>query len=197
MRQLTLWLLLASAGRAGTLWFQGPPNDGSSNIVDYRLADDFVLGQASVVTNVTFWYQAQFQDDLSSVAWAFYADAVGALGSTLASGVARPDTFLDVNAYMASFAIPAVFLPAGTGWLELHSGSSLTDTTGFTVWWASADDNATDNALQDIAPAQPQTPISLTGYQQYAFQLDGAAAPEPASVLLVLGAFCTFCRKRM
>jgi len=197
MRQLTLLLLLASAGRAGTLWFQGPPNDGSSNIVDYRLADDFVLGQASVITNVTFWYQAQFQEDLSSVAWAFYSDAGGSLGGTLANGVATPDTLVDVNAYMATFAIPALFLPAGTGWLELHAGSSLADTSNFTIWWAAADDNATFSALQDLAPTLPQTPVSPSGFQQYAFQLDGAAVPEPGSALLMLGAFCIFLRKRM
>jgi hypothetical protein len=37
--------------------------------------------------------------------------AAGWLGSTLANGVATPDTFLDVNAYMATFAIRG--LPAG------------------------------------------------------------------------------------
>ncbi|HJZ95551.1 MAG TPA: hypothetical protein VKE70_03545 [Candidatus Solibacter sp.] len=92
---------------------------------------------------------------------------------------------------------PAVFLPAGTGWLELHAGSGLTDATGFTVWWAAADDNPTYAALQDLAPTQPLTPVSPSGFQQYAFQFDGAPVTEPASVLLVLGAFCTFLRKRM
>jgi len=114
----------------------------------------------------------------------------GALGSQIASGTATPATSTDSNAFFASFAIFALGLSAGTYWLELHGGSSLTDTSGFLISWAAVDDNATPAARMSSAPTLPGSPISESGFRQLAFQLEGtSAAPEPAtgsSVSLVL-----------
>ena len=182
MKNAALLFALAlgpAAAQAGTLWSQGPPNDNATNIVDYRLADDFVLPQASTVTGIEFWYQAQFEADLTQVWYAFYADAGGAPGGLIATGNAEPGLSIDGNAYLATFTIPALNLPAGAGWLELHAGASLTDNTAFGIWWAATDNNATAIARLDPVPDAPQTPLDFDGYRQYAFRLDGTAAPTP------------------
>jgi hypothetical protein len=180
--------------RASLIVDQSPPNTNSVDMTFSRDADDFALTGASTVANINFWYQANFETDLADVTYAIYADSGGSLGTLLYTGTAIPTTSADVNAFFASFAVPNLALGAGTYWLELHSGTSLTDTTGFNVWWANADDNGTHPALSDPAPGSPLTPLSVSGFEQFAFQLDGtgppatpppgSATPEPAAALL-------------
>jgi hypothetical protein len=180
-------LLTAASTEAGTIIDMGPPNLNATDIVDSRLADDFTLGGAAVVNDINFWYQAQFQTDLSSVTYAFYADSSGSLGSLITSGTVVPATSTDVNAYFATFAIPNLSLNAGTYWLELHAGSSLTDNSGFTVWWAASDASATYPALLNSGLGPPGTPVTTAGFQEYAFQLQGTGGspvPEPSAFLL-------------
>jgi hypothetical protein len=180
--------------RATTLYDQSPPNDNSSDIVDFRLADDFKLTGASVVDSIAFWYQAQFQTDLAGLTYAIYANSSGALGSQLFTGTVTPVTSFDSpnNAFFATFAVPNLALGTGTYWLELHAGSSLTDSNGgITVWWGATSDNGSHAALSSTSPSAPSTAIHASGFEQYAFQLGGTGpasgppVPEPTSVLLV------------
>src|SRR5262249_38261312 len=95
---------------------QSPPNLNSGDIVSFRLADDFTLGGASMVNTINFWYQAQFQTDLSNVTYAIYANAGGALGTGLFTGTVAPTTSFDSlnNNFFATFAVPNLALAAGT-----------------------------------------------------------------------------------
>jgi hypothetical protein len=193
MRKPFLSLLaVAISTQAGTIVDTSPPNANATDIVDSRLADAFLLNSAADVNGINFWYQAQFQTDLSDVAFSFYNNAGGALGSLIDSGVAVPATSDDIanNAFLASIAIPDLALSTGTYWLELHAGSTLTDTTGFTVWWAATDASGTWPALFNQNTGLPGTPLTDAGFDQYAFQLSGSGGggvspiPEPSTALL-------------
>jgi hypothetical protein len=190
--------------RATTIYDQSPPNNNSSDIVNFRLADDFKLTGASVVNAIDFWYQAQFQTDLSSLTYAIYANSSGALGSQLFTGLVVPVTSFDSpnNAFFATFAVPNLSLASGTYWLELHAGSTLTDSnSGITVWWAAAADNGNHAALFSTSPSVPSTAILTSGFEQYAFQLQGTGptsgppVPEPTSVLLVASGLLIILKK--
>src|SRR5215471_17998146 len=194
MRRRLLLALCAAAtsASAGTVYSQAPPNLNSFDITGQRLADDFSLSQAVTVTGIDFWYAANFQSDLTLVTYAIYQNAPGSLGSVLATGTASPATSDQVNYFFASFAIPALALGPGNYWLELHSGASLAPSGGLTVWWEAAADNATAVALSSSS-GLPNTPVNVSGFRNYAFDLTGAAAgvPEPsAGVLIVAGLLC-------
>ncbi len=199
MKTLLVCLMLATASSHGSsLFSQGPPNDNAIDFVDFRTADDFQLGNDAVITGISFWYQAQNQSDLISVAYAVYSDSGGALGGVLATGSAMPLTSVDGNAFLASFSIPGLALNAGSYWLELHGGANLTDTSGFTVDWANADDNATHLALFDPTPTSPVTSSNNSGFEQFAFELDGAETPEPATMsLMIIAAIFLVIRRRL
>jgi hypothetical protein len=200
-KQPPLFAILAlvfclAPGRATTLIYdQSPPNNNSADIVNFRLADDFTLSGASVVMNIDFWYQAQFQTDLSNVTYAIYANSSNHPGTQLFTGTVAPVTSFDSpnNAFFATFAVPNLSLAAGKYWLELHGGSSLIDSNGgITVFWAATADNATLAALSSSVPSAPSTSINTSGFEQYAFQLNGTGPasgppgmPEPTSALLV------------
>src|SRR5437764_15127423 len=107
-------VLFTGAAQATTVFSQGPPNDNATNIVDFRLADDFFLNQPATITGVSFWYQAQLQDDLASLAYAFYSDLGGAPGSALQSGVVAPVLSSDATAFFAAFPVSPLSLGDGT-----------------------------------------------------------------------------------
>jgi len=195
-----LGLAIVQGAHGSPIFLQDPPNDNALNIVDFRIADDFSLTQASIITKISFWYQAQQQTDLDMVSYAFYANPGGTLGSMLASGSLPPTTSVDANAFFASFSIPSVTLGAGSYWLELHSGASLTDSSGFAVDWANAADNATTFlAVMSPSPSPPASPLQVGGFEQLAFQLDGAVVPEPPSwtdLAVPMIALCLFSRRK-
>jgi hypothetical protein len=185
----------------GVVFSQAPPNGNNFDITDFRLADDFALLAGTAVTQIGFWYQAQEQTDLAAVTYAVYVDNSGALGTLLQSEtINSPDTSQDLSSglFFADFNITPLLLTGGvTYWLELHAGSSLTDTSGFVVSWGSADDNLTQIALQSLTLGLPDTPVGFSGFDQYAFQLSDASssAPEPASEWLVVFALSMFAVK--
>ena len=183
--------IAAITARAGIVVDTSPPNNNATDIVDSRLAEAFTISSTADITGINFWYQAQFETDLSQVAYAFYGNAFGALGTVIASGDLAPATSFDSanNAYVASLSIPDVSLAVGTYWLELHSGSSLTDNSGFTIWWAATDVTGSLEALFNQGTGLPDSPITDAGFEQYAFQLTGSgqgspSTPEPSAALL-------------
>ena len=194
----------ASTVHASLIFDQSPPNGNSGEITTFRLADDFTLAGSSSIDAVNFWYQAQFQTDLTNVTYAFYANTGGQLGSLLYTGTVAPATSFDAAnfSFFASFALPNLAFSVGTYWLELHAGASLTDDNGgIAVWWTAANDNATNIALLSSSPNLPNTPVNLSGFNQYAFQLDGTGSsppgvPEPSTLLLTAAGAAIFARRR-
>jgi PEP-CTERM motif len=190
--------LLTVPGRASTVLFdQTPTNTNGFSITDFRLADDFTLSNPSTVTDLLFYYVAQSLSDLGAVTYAIYANNAGALGAvrqsaTITSGsVTRTgQSALCPTCASASFSIAPLPLAAGSYWLELHAGTSFTDTNGgFDVDWAAVDDNATLVARYNASGLKPDTPVDSSGFNQYAFQVIGTV-PEPGTLaLLTLGLF--------
>jgi len=180
---------LAAQVRADVLVNQSSLNGNSFDITDYRLADDFQPTKAAYLQTVQFWYQAQFQTDLAAVTYAVYADNSGSLGAVLETGtVDDPSTGYDTvsGLFFADFGIgPLLVSPTDTYWLELHAGTSLTDTSGFTISWAATADNATNVALENLTLSTPDTPVGVSGFDQYSLVVTATPVPEPSTVSMV------------
>ena len=206
--------LLGVPGRASTVLFsQGPTNTNGFSITETRLADDFVLSEPiNTVTDLLFYYtfsSGGSPGDLGAVTYAFYANNSGALGtvlqtSTIASGsVTRTgQSGLCPTCASATFSIATPLpLVGGTYWLELHNGSSLTDSTGFEIGWAAVDDsNATAPLIaqwDNGSGTTPNTPVNSSGFNQYAYQVIGTTVPEPGALaLLAVGLSILFVKAR-
>lgn len=189
MRQVVLLAVTVFVAHAGTIADQSMLNGNSFDITDYRLADDFTPSSAAYLDQVQFWYQAQQQTDLASVAYAIYADNGGVPDGILDSGaVANPATGFDgaSGMFYAVFPVSSLLVDPGvTYWLELHAGASLTDASGLTISWAATDDNATAVALENLSLSLPDTPVGFSGFDQYSFVLSGSDVPEPSSAALL------------
>lgn len=194
---LSAAVLAAIPAHAAFLVTYNPPNGNGIDIVYGRAADAFTFSGAAVVNAVDFWYQTDVfgsPSDLSTVSYAIYANAGGVLGATVASGVATPTTTFDTvdNADFATFNLPSIPLGPGTYWLELHAGSSLTDTNNnLDIWWSNTDLVRPLDAMMASGASLPSTPVSSTGYQTLAFDLLGqggsvdTSVPEPSAMLLL------------
>jgi len=186
--------LVAIPGHATTIFDQSPPNFNAVDMVDSRVADSFSSLSAFTIGTVNFWYQAQFETDLSTVAWAFYRNSGGVPGTLLYSGAAAPTTSIDTNAFFASFGVSNLSFSPGIYWLELHAGSSLTDNTNngstFTVFWSNVDGTPTLPTVINSGLGLPTTPVTTPGFEESAFQLlgtsgGGGTVPEPSAFLLI------------
>jgi hypothetical protein len=197
MKTAILTLLVGAFSlRAGMLVDFSPPNANALDITNARAADVFTLAGGVVITGADFWYQTDVfgaPSDLSSVAWAIYSNSGGALGSTLFSGVTAPSISFDGahGADFASFTLPSLALGAGTYWLELHAGSSLTDNNGgLNIWWSNMDGTPAVVARDSSGLGLPNQQVTTPGFEQLAFQLTGSAAapgvPEPSALLLLV-----------
>jgi len=184
-------LCLSGAAQTAPLFTQTPPNLNSYDMVDSRIADVFTISLNSTLSNISFWYQAQYQTDLSNASWAIYRDSGGTLGSLVGTGSATVSSSVDTNAYLATFAVPSLALSIGSYWLELHGGTALNDDNGgLAVYWEAVDDTGAASALANASLGLPNAAINTSGYNQYAFVLDGTsgpAVPEPASWAMALG----------
>jgi len=183
VRRLLCILALALPLPADVLYSSGPANTNQFDITYNRLADDFTLSAFCTLNSFTFWYTAQYGTDLSEVTWAIYQDNSGALGTQLATATNATADGSDVNAFTAQVTGLNVALGPGIYWLELHAGSSLTDTNNsLAIQWAAVDGTPSYIALYNAATL-PDTPVNTPGYDQYAFQLDGVNVPEPSALL--------------
>ncbi|WP_031499748.1 PEP-CTERM sorting domain-containing protein [Bryobacter aggregatus] len=191
IHHLLLALSLSAPLQAALLYDQSPPNPNAIDITNYRVADNFILTQNSTLNTIDFWYQAQFEDDLNSVTWALYTDASQSVGNLIATATATPVTSVDSNAFLATFSLGSITLAAGNYWLELHSGSTLTDGSGFSVYWSATNENPSAHARFQPSGV-PNITSDSPGFQQMAFrvqgttrgvELDDAELPEPATCL--------------
>ncbi len=174
-----------------TIFSQGAPNSNSIDMTSYRLADDFTLAQAATITGINFWYTSAPESNLTTVSWAIYNSTANAPGTLIGSGNSPVATAAFFNIYIAALSTSSVNLAAGTYWLELHSGSSLTGTSGPQNFWVFATDNATSLALFNNGAGFPNSPINpgSQGYGQFAFELIGttgvSGVPEPATYAML------------
>ena len=178
---------------AGTIFSQAFPSSRSIDMADYRLTDDFTLTQASTITGINFWYVATQQTDLTTVSWAIYNSAGNAPGTTVigsGSGTVSTSLFLP-SVYLATLPTSSLNLAAGNYWLELHSGPTLSGSSGPLNFWVFSNDNATALALFNNGSGFPTSTIAnkAQGYGQLAFELTGttgaSAVPEPATCAML------------
>jgi hypothetical protein len=93
--------------------------------------------------------------------------------------------------------VSAVVLGAGTYWLELHEGPTLSTDDGTGIGWELSAN--TGNAKQGLASnGIPQGTVN----NEYSFQLydtafGAAAVPEPSSVVLMFAGLAAMCGKRV
>jgi len=182
--------------RASTVLFdQTPTNTNGFSITEFRLADDFTLSNQSTVTDLFFDYtfsEGGSPSDLGAVTFAIYTNKDGALGTvlesaTMASGsVTRTgQSALCPTCASATFSIAPLPLGRGTYWLELHNGTSLSDSSGFEIGWGAVNDNADLIARYNGSGMTPDTPVDSSGFNQYAFQVIGTTVPEPGTLALL------------
>lgn len=181
--------LPALPAAADTFVTPGAPNGNGFDITDYRLSDSFELPANGVLTDIGFYYQAQFQTDLSTITYAIYAGSSGGnLRALQSASTSSISTSFDSASgmFFADFSVKPVALAGGTPYLlELHAGSSLTDTSGFLVSWAAVDDYNNPVALVSYDGSTPSIPLNYSGYEQYTVNLTLTATPEPGSLFLL------------
>lgn len=203
---LALLLLgLAAIPANATLIDFSPPNDNATDMTNGRTAAAFNLAAPATLNTLNFWYQAQFQTDLSTLTYAFYQDNSGSLGSLMNSATVTPVTSTDATAFFAQVSLPGLSFNSGTYWLELHAGSSLTDDNGtITVWWSNTDSAEPYADLTTLNTNPPSQSGTVPGFQYFAFQLDSGSpvstaptAPEPSTVFsCMVGGFILIWRVR-
>ncbi len=193
--------VLAAAAHAGLIVDNGLPNVTNARDIDlFRSADDFTVGNTNIGA-VRFWItttspiatdpQTNFD---GSITYAFYNDSAGSIGSLIASGTVNGLTSVfsglthsgsNANINVVDFNLNApLALAAGTYWLELHEGATLSSDDGTRIGWEMSN-NTSGNAKQDLA--SNGLPVNSVN-NELAFQLFDTASgtvPEPGSLLLV------------
>jgi len=196
---LTLVASALVANAAPLLFDNGAPDLNSPNarsITIFRSADDFTLGSGANVSSIRFWMVDQPGNFSGSITYAFYQNSAGALGSLISSATVSGITPLFLNQIPVNvhqiervdFDLPApLALAAGTYWLELHDGSTLTTAANPNtpnVLWARVPGGPVGNAKQNAIPNLPSNNIG----NELAFQLFGnstsTAVPEPTTISL-------------
>jgi hypothetical protein len=213
------WALLLILGAAlgvgnafaNVLWDQTTGFNGNGlNIIDSRLADDFVLSASSnsyAIQGISFYYipNSGSGADLGSVTYAIYQNNAGALGTLLQTETIAPANITETDqaanpcglantpdCFLASFAITQLTVSAGTYFLEIHSGTTLDDASGTNnpISWAAVDDQlGTFASLSGPDGSKPTTADNFSGFRDFAFEISGQSLPEPGTFgLLALGA---------
>jgi hypothetical protein len=185
---LALAALPASAG--GAIYDNGAPDHQSGNNMGFAWqSDDFTLGSASALTDLTFWSLEGAGAYRGSISWEIVLDAGGKPSSTiLASGDTSAVTrallgnYLGLDEYSNGLSLGALSLGAGTYWLVLHNGSlsNLGDPNEFL--WETTGSNATLSGVETYDKGATWT----GNFNEHAFLV--SAVPEPgAAAMLACG----------
>src|SRR5258706_3387070 len=130
-----LWVVLGlipAVADASPIYNNGAPVFIGGNISQVRSADDFVLASSANVTAVRFFasvfpgntFSTNFSGD---IAWEIYNDSAGSIGTVVSSGAvtglvgSASGSFFQLDFDLGS----TLALSAGTYWLELHEGATL------------------------------------------------------------------------
>jgi hypothetical protein len=194
-----LSLCAAQTSSADTVVFDnGAPNgiNGRNIGGPFYTAEDFTLTSAQSLTSVRFWglrattLPGAFT---GQIYWEFRANAAGAPGAVLTSGLSpgtetfrAPSVFAGLSSYQYDFSVGSVNLSAGTYWLVLHNGAFGTTTTG-DLFWETTAPNATSSAYQRTGTASSFI-ITTPPANHLAFQInaaDGAPIPEPTTLVML------------
>lgn len=191
---LTLALATLASSAGAQIFTNGTPDQSQANargISLFRSADDFTLSTASSISSIRFWMLATDVSFAGVLSYAFYQDNAGALGSVVYSNSVSSVTpqFLShvpsfiYNTYLVDINLPsALNLNAGTYWLELHDGATLTTNNNVNVYWSIAAQGP-GNARQSQVP---NIPTGATN-NALAFSLFGGpqtTVPEPSTMVL-------------
>ena len=161
MRIALAFAALTFGGQAvqgATLYSNGPSTGeiGAFDITNYKVSNSFVLTQASIITGVSFGNNNFAGNHIESVDWGITANA-DLYPASGTSPVSVGSSFINSYGYViaeASFAVPAVALPAGTYYLVLQN--ARTDTGEATYWDDSnGPSSASSESYGDLAPYYP------------------------------------------
>lgn len=200
-KYLLAMLCAGGMAQAGLIFDNGSPNvTNARDISLFRSADDFTVG-AVTVGAVRFWItttspiQTDPQTNFSgSITYAIYNDSAGSIGSLITSGTVNglvsvysglTHSGSNANINVLDFNLLApLSLSAGTYWLELHEGATLSTSDGTNIGWELANDTS-GNAKQGFAV--DGLPVNGVN-DELAFQLfdsPSGSVPEPQTVALV------------
>jgi hypothetical protein len=189
---LTILALAPMTAQATLIYDNGSPVFIGVNITSARGADDFILGSAATITDVRFFgsvFSGTFPANFSGeIAWQIFNDAAGAIGTSVGSGSASGLSGVQVGSfYQVDLALGSpVSLGAGTYWLELHEGSTVSTNDGSTISWTGLNAVPASNAMISTNLANPPgTDLNF----ELAFQLHDnsqvSGVPEPSTWVLI------------
>jgi len=157
VRGVIAFLALTTTAFAGQVFNNGTPNDFDSyGITASRTADDFTLSSATTIASVRFYWGPTTGRPLSdfsgTITYAIYNNNAGSIGALIASATVTASASTPTGGfrstcggapncpnYAVTFNLATPLnLAAGTYWLELHEGGSLTSNDGTTTYWATA-----------------------------------------------------------
>ena len=180
----------------------GAPNQVSADsLSDFRVAEDFTLGSAALLTSFQFWDVEGGGAYSGSIAWAIFTNAAGTPGVALAQGsastllqITRTSTgqaccvsfseFLDDINLATSLTSGSLSLAANTYWLVLHNGPISSSTFNDFYWETTANNGTTRGMYQDLTIVSPPWISTL---QEHAFNISGTftGVPETGSFGMV------------
>lgn len=207
-------LATALSAQAALIYNNGTTiNDAVRDITLFRSADDFTFGGSQTVAAVQFLISntnGSLADPATNfsgiVTYAIYGDSSGSIGSQIATGtvtgltsvftgITHPGTFAKINSVSFNL-VSAVVLGAGTYWLELHEGPTLSTDDGTGIGWELSANSG--NAKQGLAvnglPAGSVN--SEFSFQLFDTAFGATATPEPATVMLMAAGLFALARLR-
>lgn len=194
---LVLALMTAQAAQAAVVFNNGAPDQVSgTNMSGNQVAEDFIIGAATDITNIRFWtIQSTAADYSGNLFWAIYSNSGGQPNAVVQGGaaVALTETATGSSTLFnyAEFVIdiPVAFqLAAGTYWLGLANSPLNPGNPSEMLWETTASSASLDGLYLDGAD------WIGTG-NDHAFLIEGRAVivpppgiPEPGTLALLAAA---------
>lgn len=194
---LVFALVTAQASQAAIVYNNGAPDRVSgTNMSGNQVAEDFIIGATTDITNIRFWtIQSTAGDYSGNLFWAIYSNSLGQPNAVVQGGAAvavtETATGLSTLFNYAEFVIdiPVAFqLAAGTYWLGLANSPLDPADPSEMLWETTASFGSLDGLYLDGAD------WFGTG-NDHAFLIEGRnvivpppGIPEPGTLALLVGA---------